>query len=164
MALSNISTSRPCMYKRYTDVRKLMDDARPAQQITEREAKNWKTLSQINEHRVELQQKVNRTIVPKRPDELTVGDKVTLIWYLVLCLYTMMSAIRNNWSDLRVVRFEDIDSTVTREVMSGSQNYLLEFARGSYSLYLNVYKTVKTHGPQKLDIPVRLANVIAKSL
>jgi hypothetical protein len=152
------------LYNRYTAVRKLMDDARPAQQMTEREFKNWRTLEEINQRRVELQRKVNRTIVPKRPEELTVGDRVTLLRYLVLCLYTQMNAIRNDWSDLPVVRFEDLGSTAAREVMSGSRNCLVEFAKGSYSLHLNMYKTVKTHGPQKLDIPVRLCNVIAESL
>jgi hypothetical protein len=78
------------LYNRHTAVRKLMDDARPAQQMTEREFKNWRTLDEINQRRVELQRKVNRTIVPKRPEELTVGDKVTLLWYLVLCLYTQI--------------------------------------------------------------------------
>ena len=141
-----------------------MEDARPTQQMTEREAKNWRSLDEINQRRVELQRKVNRTIVPKRPDELTTGDKVTLIRYLVLCLYTQMNAIRNDWSDLPIVRYEDLGSIAAREVMAGSRNYLLEFAKGSYSLYLNEYKTVKSHGPQKLDIPVRLCNVVAESL
>lgn len=75
-----------------------------------------------------------------------------------------MNAIHNDWSDLPVVRFEDLGSIAAREVMFGSRNCLVEFAKGSYSLHLNMYKTVKTHGPQKLDILVRLCNVIAKSL
>jgi hypothetical protein len=88
--------------------------------MTESELKNWRTLNEINQRRVELQRKANRTIMPKRPEELTVGDRVTLLWYLVLCLYTQMNAIRNDWSDLPVVRFEDLGSTAAREVMSGS--------------------------------------------
>jgi hypothetical protein len=141
-----------------------MEDARPAQHMSEREAKNWKSLDEINQRRVELQRKINRSIVPKKPEEVTVGDKVTLCRYLVLCLYTQMPAIRNDWSDLPIVRFEEFGSSAACAVMSGSRNYLLDYAKGSYRLYLSSYKTDKTHGPQVLDIPVRLGNVIAESL
>ena len=75
-----------------------------------------------------------------------------------------MPAIRNDWSDLPIVRFEEVGSSAARELMSGSRNYLLEYAKGSYRLHLNSYKTDKTHGPQVLDIPTRLCNVIAESL
>jgi hypothetical protein len=152
------------LFKRYTAVRKAMEDARPAQHMSEREAKNWKSLDEINLRRVELQRKINRSIVPKKPEEVTVADKVTLCCYLVLCLYTQMPAIRNNWSDLPIVRFEEIGSAAACQLMSGSCNYLLEHAKGSYRLHLNSYKTNKTHGSQVLDIPTRLGNVIAESL
>jgi hypothetical protein len=152
------------LFKRYSAVRKSMDDARPAQQMSEREAKNWKSLDEIDQRRVELQRKVNRTIAPKRPEDVTTGEKVTLIRYLVLCLYTQMNAIKNDWSDLPVVRFEDLGSVAARELISGSRNYLFEYQKGSYRLHLNVYKTDKRHGAQKMDLPVRLCNVIAESL
>ncbi|GAQ93274.1 hypothetical protein KFL_014070010, partial [Klebsormidium nitens] len=152
------------LFKRYTAVRKAMEDARPPQHMSEREAKNWKSLDEINQRRIELQRKVNRSIAPKKPEEITVGDKVTLCRYLVLCLYTQMPAIRNDWSNLPIVRFEEVGSTAARELMAGSRNYLLEYAKGSYRLHLKTYKTDKTHGPHILDIPVRLGNVIAESL
>jgi hypothetical protein len=98
------------LFKRYTAVRKAMEDARPAQHMSEREAKNWKSLDEINQRRVELQRKINRSIVPKKPKEVTVADKVTLCRYLLLCLYTQMPAIGNDWSDLPIVRFEEIGS------------------------------------------------------
>jgi hypothetical protein len=75
-----------------------------------------------------------------------------------------MPAIRNDWSDLPIVRFQEVGSTAARELMCGSRNYLLEYAKGSYRLHLNSYKTDKTHGPQVFDIAVRLGNVIAESL
>jgi hypothetical protein len=45
-----------------------MEDARPAQHMSEREAKNWKSLDEINQRRVELQRKINRSIAPKKPE------------------------------------------------------------------------------------------------
>jgi hypothetical protein len=152
------------LFKRYTAVRKAMEDARPPQHMFEREAKNWKSLDEINQRRVELQRKINRSIAPKKPEEVTVGDKVTLCCYLVLCLYTQMPAIRNDWSNLSIVRFEEVGSTAARELMAGSRNYLLEYAKGTCRLHLNSYKTDKKHGPQVLNIPVRLCNVITESL
>jgi hypothetical protein len=129
------------LFNRYTAVRKAMDDARPAQQMSEREAKNWKSLDEINQPRVELQRKINRSIAPKKPEEVTVADKVTLCRYLVLCLDTQMPPIQNDWSSLSIVRVEEVGSTAARELMSGSRNYLLEYAKGSYRLHLNSYKT-----------------------
>jgi hypothetical protein len=152
------------LFDRYTAVRKAMEDARPAQHMSKRVAKNWKSLDEINQRRVKLQRKINRSIAPKKPEEVIVPDKVTLCRYLVLCLYTQMPAIRNDWSDLPIVRFHQVGSTSARDLMAGFRNYLLEYAKGSYRLHLNLYKTDKTHGPQILDIPVRLGNVITESL
>ncbi|GAQ91963.1 hypothetical protein KFL_008920020 [Klebsormidium nitens] len=62
-----------------------MDEARPPpQQLTEHEAANWKTLDEIPERRVELQRYVNRKILPKKPEDLTIEDRFILIRHLIL--------------------------------------------------------------------------------
>jgi hypothetical protein len=91
-------------YTRYQAVRELMDNARPPPQVmTESEFRNWKTLEQVNERRVELQRRVNRYILPKSPHDLSTGDKVTLIRHLVLCIYTYSPSLRNDLSNLPII-------------------------------------------------------------
>jgi hypothetical protein len=75
---------------------------------------------------------VNRTILPKSPDQLTIGDKVILIRHLVLCLYTYSPAVQNNYSNLPIVCFESIGTAAAKELMEGDGNYLLEFAKGQF--------------------------------
>jgi hypothetical protein len=143
----------------------MMDKARPPPQVmTEAEFKKWKTLEQINELRTTSQRRVNRTILPKSPDQLTIGDKVILIRHLVLCLYTYSPAVRNDYSDLSIIRFQNINTAAAKELMAGAGNYLLEFAKGQFRLILKNFKTVKTHGVQTMDLPTRTNNVIAESL
>jgi hypothetical protein len=152
-------------YKRYTAVREMMEKARPPPQVmTEAEFRNWKFLEQINELRTTLQRRVNRTIFPKSPDQLTIGDKVILIRHLVLCLYTYCPAVQNDYSDLPIVCFENIGTAAAKELMEGDGNYLLEFAKGQFRLVLKNFKSVKTHGVQTIDLPTRTNNVIAESL
>jgi hypothetical protein len=149
-------------YKRYTEVRKLMDESKPPpQQLTEREASNWKTLDQINNRRVELQRHLNRKILHKRPEELTIKDKIILIRHLILCLFTYQPAVRNDYSECQIIRFEDIGTPEARELMSGSGNYMLEFERDQFRLVLKDFKTVKHHGPTTIDMSTRSNNVIA---
>ncbi|GAQ93344.1 hypothetical protein KFL_014570010 [Klebsormidium nitens] len=103
-------------YKRYIEVRKLMEDAKPPpQQLTEREAANWKTLDEITERRVELQRHVNRKLLHKRPEALTDEDKFVLFRHLILCLYSYQPAIRNDYSDCPIVRLKDIKTADAHE-------------------------------------------------
>lgn len=120
-------------YKRYQTIRDLMEKAKPPPQVmSQSEYKNWKTLDQINERRIELQRKVNRYILPKSPEQLTIADKVTLIRHLVLCLYTYSPAVRNDFSQLPIVRFEDMHGAAAKILMAGTGNYLLEYANGQF--------------------------------
>jgi hypothetical protein len=142
-----------------------MEDAKPPpQQLTEREAANWKTLDQINERRKELQRHVNRKILHKRPGELTDEDKFVLFCHLILCLYSYQPAIRNDYSDCPVVLLKDTKTAETRDIMFGSGNYLLEIAQDQFRLVLNDYKTIRHHGPTSIDMSTRCNNVIAESL
>jgi hypothetical protein len=152
-------------YARYTAVRKLMDEARPPPQVlTEREATNWKTLDEIAERRVELQRYVNRKILVKSPKELSIEDNIIMIRHLILCLFTYQPAIRNDYSECPIIRFEDIETTEACKTMSGSENYMLEFAKDQFRLVLKDFKTVKHHGPTSIDMSTRCNNVIAESL
>lgn len=152
-------------YRRYQEVRELMDKARPPPQVmTEREFANWKTISQINEHRVELQRRVNRSILPKTPGQLTIADRVILIRYLVLCLYTQSPSLRNDYSNLPIIQFEEMDTPSTKALMAGKGNYLLEHAKGHFRIILRDFKTSKSLGEQTIDLPTRTCNVIAETL
>lgn len=152
-------------YKRYMTVRDLMEKAKPPpQMLTESEYRNWKTLDQINELRVELQRKVNRNILPKLPAKLTVDDKVILMRYLVLSLYTNSPSLRNDFSNLPIIRFEDMNGPSARILMAGTGNYLLEYAKDSYRVILRDYKTMRTHGVQNIELPQRTCNVISDTL
>ncbi|GAQ83541.1 hypothetical protein KFL_001520110 [Klebsormidium nitens] len=152
-------------YRRYQEVRELMEKARPPPQVmTEAESRNWKTLSQIDDKRVQLQRRVNRSILPKGPGQLTTADKVILIRYLVLCLYSQSPSLRNDYSNLPVIRFEDMHTPSAKTLTSGNGNYLLEYAKGQFRMVLKDFKTAKTYGEQAIDLPTRTCNVIAETL
>jgi hypothetical protein len=152
-------------YQRYSDIRKLMEDAKPPlQQLTEREAANWMSLQQIVDRRVELQRHVNRKILNKKPKDLPDEDKIVLFRHLILCLYSYQPVIRNDYSDCPIVRLKDTKTAEARDIMSGSGNYLLEIAQDQFRLVLNNYKSVKHHGPTSIDMSTRCNNVIAESL
>jgi hypothetical protein len=152
-------------YQQYQAVRESMKKARPPPQVmTESEFRNWKTLEQINERRVELQRRVNQYVLPKPPHELTIEDKVTLIRYLVLCLCTYSPAVRGDYSELPIIRFESIESPAAKLLMAENGNYLLEYAKGQFRVVLKDYKTVKTYGEQHIDLPTRSNNVVSESL
>ncbi|GAQ86179.1 hypothetical protein KFL_002740170 [Klebsormidium nitens] len=111
----------------------MMDEARPPpQQLTVQEAANWKTFDQINERRVELQRYVNRRILPQKPEDLTIKDKIILIQHLILCLFTYQPAVRNDYSECPVVRHGDIKTTEARELMSSSKNYMVEYEKDQF--------------------------------
>lgn len=152
-------------YQRYQTVRQFMEKARPPPQVmTESEFCNWKMLEQINERCVELQRRVNRYVLSKPLNELTIEDKVTLIRHLVLCLYTYSPAVRGDYSELPVIRFEEVESPVAKLLMAGNGNYLLEYTKGQFRVVLKDYKTFKTYGEQHIDLPTRSNNVISESL
>ena len=152
-------------FKRYQSVREVMEKARPPPQVlSESEYKNWRSLEQINERRVELQRRVNRYILPKKPEQLTVSDKVTLIRHLVLCLYSYSPSLRNDYSELPIVRFDEQQNSAAKALMAGTGNYLFEYEKGRYQIVLKDYKTVKTYGEKTIDLPTRTNNVISESL
>lgn len=152
-------------YRRYQTVREMMEKARPLPQVmTEAEFRNWKTVSQINDKRVELQRRVNRSILHKAPAELTTADKVILMRHVVLCLYSQSPSLRNDYSNLEVVRFEDMHTPSAEALMAGNRNYLLEHAKGQFRLVLKDFKTAKAYGKQTIDLPTRTNNVIVESL
>jgi hypothetical protein len=152
-------------YTRYMQVRKEMEEAKPPPQVlTEREAANWKSLSQINDRRTELQRYVNRKILPKSPKDLSIRDKVILIKHLVLCLFTYQPAVRNDYSNCPIVRLKETQTAEAREIMSGSGNFLLEYAKDKFRLVLKDFKTARHHGQTEIDMSTRCNNVIAESL
>jgi hypothetical protein len=95
-------------FDRHEEIKKARDAVRPPlQQMTEHEGANWKTLEEITKRREELQRHMNRLILPKQPADITIEDRLDLVWHLILCLYAYLPTLRNEYSDAPIIFMRD---------------------------------------------------------
>ncbi len=143
-------------YKRYHDKwaselfdgRKELDERDEARKgaKTEREAENWMAWDDVVARREELAKEVAAlpagALTPKQWDLLQ--------QYLLVCLYSMIPP-RRNLDYLAMV------TSRNGKMPDATQNYWLPKER---KFVFNVYKTAKHHGPQELEVPAELAEVL----
>jgi hypothetical protein len=102
---------------------------------------------------------VNRLILPKRPEDLTMEDRIDLIRHLILCLYAYL---RNDYSDAPIIFMKDHRSSAIRKLTKG--NHIMETAKGQFTFHLRYFKTDRTYAEKAYTFPTRMNNVVVESL
>ena len=135
-------------YKFYYD--KMMGAAAEAKKVdtaekTESQETNWIEWTDVLKKRFEL-----------------APDPTKLLHYLVLSLFTEIPPRRNqDYLDMVVHRLLKKEKV---EDLPKEKNYLIIIGKEPKYFIFNVYKTAKTYGQQKVDIPDSLAEVITTYL
>lgn len=118
---------------------------------TEREEKNWITMEEI----LETIDKLKEEIEGWNPNhsKRRLADKVQQ--HLVLCLYTMLPPLRNDYSLVKIVK--DLDFEKNEENIDKNFNYI---NISTSTILLCRYKTDKVYGIKKIEIPKKLLDIV----
>lgn len=119
---------------------------------TEKQEKNWIEWDEVLKKRDELK---NNAIKLKKPP-ITHSEYNNLLDYLILSLYTMIPPRRNQDYVTMLVTDKNKD-------LEPNKNYLVLDKKGYYFQF-GKYKTKKTFGVQKFEIPEDLSAVIKQYL
>jgi hypothetical protein len=139
------------IYAYYYD--KMMDNAQDMKSVdtsnkTDREKQNWVDWSVVQEKHKQLSEEVSKFISAKN---ITPEQYCVLLNWIVLSLYSEIQPRRNqDYLDMFVVKKWNED-------MPKDKNYL--DLTGCQFIF-NKFKTQKTYGQQKIDIPDSLMNVV----
>lgn len=127
-----------------TKLAKTIEDNYNKQEKSEKEKKNWMTLDEILLIRDNLQKQLNDN--PSTKSEIDDWQR-----YVILCLYTMIKPVRNNYAGAILAR--------TREEIPETGNYL---SIPDKKFVSRTFKTVKKYGEQHRELPKELMKVIKK--
>lgn len=131
-----------------------------SQKKSEKQSKNWMTLGQVKQVRSELNKRINREGIRKM-EEPNKKQLALLQRHLILSLYTYIPPIRNDYAGMRVVSKKQLERMPTEE--REDNNWLILDKANMYFIF-NDYKTRKTYGEKKIDIPKNLKRIIKKWL
>lgn len=112
---------------------------------SEKETKNWITQKQIIQKIKELESLIQKYNIKK----LTKKQEDIIQQHLILCLYTEIPPIRNDYAQMKVYY----------EKEEKGQNYI---NLKNKVIVLNKYKTAKTYGEKKIDIPNKIIKIIER--
>ena len=126
---------------------------------TLKQSENWisgKDLSKIFNHysreiREEGLNKASKKVLDKREKEL-------LQKYLVVALYTTIPPRRNVYADTKIISEPAFKKLSEQD--RDDNNYLVVKSRNKKYFNFGNYKTKRTHGTQKIDIPSKLNSIL----
>lgn len=121
---------------------------------SESESKNWVTKEEIDARINELEKQIE--VAKKRGVPLDREGIKSLFGHLCLCLYTKMPPLRNDYSNLKIMR--------PPYAITSDKNFLYEAPPGKFTLHLAKYKTSRAYGKQTIVMSDELNAIISKSL
>jgi hypothetical protein len=141
--LKSLPGVNPVVITKYNELlkelNKLQDIEYSKQEQSEKETQNWMTLDEISQIRDSYKESSNSS--------RKIKDKLDFFqMYLVLCLYTKLAPIRNDYANVEVVSCD----TFLETEFDVTKNYI-ELITGK--LVLCDYKTNRKFGKKIIDIP-----------
>lgn len=131
--------------------------------LNETAQRGWMSWDQIVERRDELADRVAELMEKKWGVELSAEEYSTVQQHLVLCLYTYIPPMRNDYGEVQITSTK----RNKRKRDDGKQlNWYFmdaEVPEGD-ELIFNDYKTAKHYGSKRVKVPKKLADVVADSL
>ena len=112
---------------------------------SEKETKNWITQKQVIQKIKELESLIQKYNIKR----LTKKQEDIIQQHLILSLYTEIPPIRNDYAQMKVYY----------EKEEKGQNYI---NLKNKVIVLNKYKTAKTYGEKKIDIPDKIIKIIER--
>ena len=118
---------------------------------SESQKENWCSLSDLDDIRLNYKKRIrNNDYINK--DILTKEEQITLTYYMIVSLYTLLPPVRIDYAPMKIITdILDDDS---------ESNYLYIKNRNIKKFILNEYKTEKKYGKKVIDIPSKLNSVI----
>jgi hypothetical protein len=143
-------------YEKMMGSAKAINEAHPDKsEKTEKEKANWVDWEEVIKKKDDLGKAVHDNNKSKL---LTPEAFSTLLSYLVLSLYTDVQPRRNqDYVDMWVVQHS---KSVNVDDLPTDKNYLVIVGKKPTQFIFNRYKTAKKYGPQHINIPTPLADVI----
>jgi len=123
---------------------------------TTKEKENWIDWKEVQEKHKELGDAVAKFVSTKNitPEQFSV-----LLHWVVLSLYTEIQPRRNqDYLDMWVVQHS---KSMSVDDLPTDKNYLVIVGKKPTQFIFNKYKTAKKYGPQHINIPTALADVIS---
>ena len=145
-----ISSYRTIMDDTVAEYNELMK----TQELSETQAENWATMEELKAITTKLA-RIKAKILIK--PELDMKDLAVVQEHLVASLYTNLPPLRNDYAGMIIKKESDYNQAEDKE------NYLIEGTKGYYFV-LNQYKTAKTYGSKKIEVPKLLEYTIRKWL
>jgi len=118
---------------------------------TQSQVDNWCSLNELDNIRKNYKKKIRNNEYIKK-ETLTTEEKMTLTYYLIVSLYTLLPPVRVDYAPMAIITDLADDDNET--------NYLYIKSRNNKQFILNSYKTEKTYGKKFIDIPSQLNSVI----
>lgn len=122
------------------------NDKEDSQEKSETQEKNWKSKDEILQIQKELEEKAT-PLFKKKASSITQKEYETLLHHVISSIYTLILPRR----------IKDYIELVWKK--DDSKNYISE---GGDEFVFNSYKTAKSYGEQRVDIPPKLKTILKK--
>ena len=112
---------------------------------------NWSTLEELKEIFLKYKKEIKKKKYDKK-EKLSSKEFNYLTNYLITALYILLPPVRLDYAPMSIVdKEEDVDD---------KSNFLVVKSRNKKHFIINEYKSSKTYGSQKINIPSELNSII----
>lgn len=112
---------------------------------------NWSTLEELKEIFLKYKKEIKKNKYDKK-EKLTSKEFNYLTNYLITALYILLPPVRLDYAPMSIVN--------TEEDVDEKSNFLVVKSRNKKYFIINEYKSSKTYGSQKINIPSELNSII----
>ncbi len=112
---------------------------------------NWSTLEELKEIFLKYKKEIKKNKYDKK-EKLTSKEFNYLTNYLITALYILLPPVRLDYAPMSIVD--------TEEDVDEKSNFLVVKSRNKKYFIINEYKSSKTYGSQKINIPSELNSII----
>ena len=118
---------------------------------SDKQKDNWSTLEELKEIFLKYKKEIKKNKYDKK-EKLSSKEFNYLTNYLITALYILIAPTRLDYSPMSIVDKEDD--------VNDKSNFLVVKSRNKKHFIINEYKSSKTYGSQKINIPSELNSII----
>ena len=118
---------------------------------SDKQKDNWSTLEELKEIFLKYKKEIKKNKYDKK-EKLSSKEFNYLTNYLITALYILLPPVRLDYSPMSIVDKEDD--------VNDKSNFLVVKSRNKKHFIINEYKSSKTYGSQKINIPSELNSII----
>jgi hypothetical protein len=140
------------------------EEKEDTQEKSEKQEKAWKSLEELKQKRSELEGEF-KTLIKKKASSITRKEYDTLQQFVISSIYLLIPPRRIKDYTHFVWKRSPTEGDTEKQGLNEMKNYLEnndgQSPAGSVIVF-NTYKTAKTYGEQRVEVPKELADILKK--